>query len=487
MKRIYISVLWGLFFCYPAFAQFDSIVNSFRQEFERFRQDIEQEYRQFKSKNDSVFYLFLKDSWEEFEVLYKELPEPPKPVVQPVREKETAPMQHELIPIPADSIELNLKPDDNQEKVPGKKPAEKSDNFGYGVINFDFYGSGLKIAYPGKFQANNQIDEKGIQLFFEKTCNLPVIYDLIEELQQIKKQMRLNDWGYFKLVEETIREIEPTGHQQVLLAWIIMLKSGYNVKLGFNTSDLFLMFPSDEEVYSSYYFIIDDISYYIHARLEEGKSFPRIRVHKANYPGSKKFSMQLYEIPLLGDQLEEKGVFYKGNKINITINKSLAQFYADYPHCDLKVYFSAPISTGILKPLEDYFQTGFSDKTNAEKVAILLSFVQNSFEYKTDGDQFGSEKYFFPDEVFIHPFSDCEDRSVLFARLVRYFTGNTVVGLDFPGHVNTAVLFDEEIEGTFITLNDRKFMVCDPTYQNAPVGYLDTRYKKYQPKVIICD
>ena len=71
-----------------------------------------------------------------------------------------------------------------------------------------------------------------------------------------------------------------------------------------------------------------------------------------------------------------------------------------------------------------------------EFVGILLNFVQTSFDYQTDEEQFGREKYFYPEEILAYPFCDCEDRAAFFARLVRNLTGLEVVGLDYPGPVS---------------------------------------------------
>jgi hypothetical protein len=134
--------------------------------------------------------------------------------------------------------------------------------------------------------------------------------------------------------------------------------------------------------------------------------------------------------------------------------------------------------------LSTFFQPDFQEKTDKQKVAVLLEFVQKAFQYKTDMDQFKYEKYFFPDELFLYPYSDCEDRSVLFARLVKQFTRLECIGLDYPGHINTAIFFGDETEGTTITHNNRKFSVCDPTFSNAPIGYLAPEYKDFQPEII---
>ena len=123
-------------------------------------------------------------------------------------------------------------------------------------------------------------------------------------------------------------------------------------------------------------------------------------------------------------------------------------------------------------------------KTETDKVAFLLDFVQNKFEYKTDREQFGREKFFFPDELLFYPFSDCEDRSVLFSYLVRWFVGYDVIGLKYSKHMATAVAFPGEVFGDHIEYNGINFTVCDPTFTNAPIGMTMTEYEGVSPFII---
>ena len=150
----------------------------------------------------------------------------------------------------------------------------------------------------------------------------------------------------------------------------------------------------------------------------------------------------------------------------------------------MEVYFSSPLSEIVLSSLENYFKPLFSDLNDKQKVAVLLEFTQEAFAYQSDKDQFAREKYFFPDELFFYPFSDCEDRAVLFIKLVRHFTHLNCIALDYPGHVNTAINFKEDTIGMFITVKGAKFVVCDPTYINAPIGYLPDEFKGIIPKII---
>ena len=432
----------------------------------------------------------MKDSWEEFEVFYNEKKEPPKPVVQP-EVKEQKPVPQEITPSPSDSTKtINHQPErlkKTPKKEPQPRPAEPTENFGRAWLDFDFYGTNTRTFLPGNLPDIKQIDEENIRSYFIKASNLVAVTDLVRELKETQKRMRLNDWGYYKLVEQTSKMIASSANRQTLFSWVVLLKSGFNVKAGYTKNDIYLMLPAHEEIFSSYFLNVDGTPYYIQTDSGKNDPLPRIKVHRANYPENSAFSLRIHELPLVGNNPVKKKLYYNKDTLQFNSNKWLADYYNDYPLCDMAVYFSAPLSNEVLKPLSTYFNKTFQGKTDRKKVALLLNFVQNAFAYKTDGDQFGREKYFFPDEVFYYPFSDCEDRSVLFAKLVNHFTHYNCIGLDFPGHVNTAIAFDEETDGTTIEFKGKKYTICDPTYGNAPVGYLDARYEKFQPGIIIFD
>ena len=48
--------------------------------------------------------------------------------------------------------------------------------------------------------------------------------------------------------------------------------------------------------------------------------------------------------------------------------------------------------------------------------------------------------------------------------------GLEVVFLHYEGHLATAVAFSEEISGDHIKIKGKKYLICDPTYINAPIG-----------------
>ena len=89
-----------------------------------------------------------------------------------------------------------------------------------------------------------------------------------------------------------------------------------------------------------------------------------------------------------------------------------------------------------------------------------------------------------PEETLLYPYSDCEDRSILFSFLVNNLTGLKVVGLDYPEHIATAVKFNTPVKGDAINHNGARYVVCDPTYINADVGMTMPKYKRGPVSVI---
>ena len=101
--------------------------------------------------------------------------------------------------------------------------------------------------------------------------------------------------------------------------------------------------------------------------------------------------------------------------------------------------------------------------------------------------QFDREKFLFPEETIFYPYSDCEDRSIIFAFLVTRLLGLEVVGLDYPGHIATAVLFTGDVDGDSVVYKNKKHIICDPTYINANYGECMPQFKNVSPEIIPVD
>ena len=190
-----------------------------------------------------------------------------------------------------------------------------------------------------------------------------------------------------------------------------------------------------------------------------------------------------------GDNVEKRNLTFDYNgKIRVIeadYEQSRVDFLNTYPQLDLEVYFSSEVGETAESPLLQQLADEIEGIDEQEAVNFLLRFVQTSFKYSTDEKQFGKENYLFPEETIYYPYSDCEDRSVLFAWLVRRLLNLEVVGLNYPGHVATAVQMKHHVEGDYVTYKGKRYTVTDPTYINATAGMTMPDYRNTKPGVIL--
>ena len=56
--------------------------------------------------------------------------------------------------------------------------------------------------------------------------------------------------------------------------------------------------------------------------------------------------------------------------------------------------------------------------------------------------------------------------------------------LNFPKHLATAVHFNEKVAGSYLTVDDKTYIICDPTFIGAAVGRCAKEYKEIEPRVV---
>ena len=62
-----------------------------------------------------------------------------------------------------------------------------------------------------------------------------------------------------------------------------------------------------------------------------------------------------------------------------------------------------------------------------------------------------------------------------------------VVRLDYSGHIATAVRFSRAMSGDYLTIDNRTFTICAPTYIGARIGMAMDDFKQTKAKVIFID
>lgn len=352
-----------------------------------------------------------------------------------------------------------------------------------------------KIVYGGlAFYLNNSLNRKcslnglnenAIADAYEALCNSDY-KPLLADCAQIRKDLRLNDWGVFTLVRQVADTYCGTANESIVMQQFLLNEMGYKARMARKaTEDKMMLFvATDCSIYAHPYITLNGQNYYNLSGNNEQCQF--YMCQKDSPKAKNSVGMQLKEAPLFPGTVVSSTHQATGSaaKVTVDVPKALMDFYKDYPQCDYSVYFNAPVNAAMENRILSSLAPLVQGRNEADAANILINFVQTAFQYQTDGQQFGYEKPFFVEELFYYPYSDCEDRAMLFSYLVRKLLGLDVVLLDYPEHIATAVRFNGNVSGDYLMVNGRKYIVCDPTYIGASIGMTMPRYKTVSAKVL---
>lgn len=352
-----------------------------------------------------------------------------------------------------------------------------------------------KIVYGGlAFYLNNSLNRKcslnglnenAIADAYEALCNSDY-KPLLADCAQIRKDLRLNDWGVFTLVRQVADTYCGTANESIVMQQFLLNEMGYKARMARKaTEDKMMLFvATDCSIYAHPYITLNGQNYYNLSGNNEQCQF--YMCQKDSPKAKNSVGMQLKEAPLFPGTVVSSTHQAKGSAARVTVDvpKALMDFYKDYPQCDYSVYFNAPVNVAMENRILSSLAPLVQGRNEADAANILINFVQTAFQYQTDGQQFGYEKPFFVEELFYYPYSDCEDRAMLFSYLVRKLLGLDVVLLDYPEHIATAVRFNGNVSGDYLMVNGWKYTVCDPTYIGASIGMTMPRYKTVSAKVL---
>jgi hypothetical protein len=302
--------------------------------------------------------------------------------------------------------------------------------------------------------------------------------------------MQLNDWGYYQLLDCMAQAVYAgEDNQRKLLVWFLLCKSGYGAQVGYDQGQVYLLLPTGDALYGIPFFTLEGKRFYAVSAAGKAEPVENLSTYDGSYPGADQaLGVRMASPPRLDEVAAERTLVfqYSGTirQIPVQLNRNDVAFFADYPQTEYEVYFAASPSPATDQSLLRSLQPLVAGKTETEAVNLLLTFVQTALAYRTDDQQFGREKPLFPDETLFYPFSDCEDRAILFAYLVHRLVGLDVVGLSYPGHVATAVRFSNPVEGAHVVYEIIDYAVCDPTYIGAEAGMCMPQTIGVTPRVI---
>ncbi|MEG1580749.1 MAG: hypothetical protein RR386_05770 [Bacteroidaceae bacterium] len=308
---------------------------------------------------------------------------------------------------------------------------------------------------------------------------------LLKDILSVKSEMRLNDWGMYQLVKSVADTYCATANESIVMQQFLLNEMGYKARIARKTNDnkLVLYVAPDCQLFGSIYIVLNGQKYY---DLNSTNPYQFFMCQLDSPKAKNTIDMHLKSAPVFSGEHATVTRQAKGSatKATVSVSKKLMDFYKSYPQCDYGVYANAGVASEVEEKLLSSLSAYVSGKSEVEAANLLINFVQTGFEYERDELQFGYEKPFFVEELFYYPYSDCEDRSILFAYLVRKLMKRDVVFLDYPEHIATAVCFNENVGGDYIMVEGKKYTVCDPTYVGATIGMTMPQFKQVAAKVL---
>ena len=483
MKRFVVIIFSILLTSVNSIAQ-----NSLIDEYRNFNQQATKRYTDFRHECNNKYVEFLKQSWEYYKAA-PVIPVPKEEEVPPVviiEEERETPIEENVIPhdevIPVPEVEPQPQPIEPIKPIP--VIAEK-------WFEFPFFNTMMKVRADDthKFKLSSlngeHIAETWEKLMTDKYDNM-----LIDCLS-IREEYKLCDWAYLLMLLHFTGEFLESENEMILLTAYLYSQSGYKMRLGLDSKGLTILFGTNHQIYGLPYFDIDGDYYYpLNGGSEE------MQIADYAFPNEKYLSLMVTNEPLL-NRNESKPRNYTGKgyktEAKCSVNTNLVEFFDSYPSSQLDnnpltrwaIYANTPLDATIKQSLYPALGEAMDGKSYPEAADILLDFVQTAFVYEYDDKVWGGDRPFFAEESLYYPYCDCEDRSILFSRLVRDLLELDVILVYYPGHLATAVKFNEPLKGDYIQLGEDKYLVCDPTYIGASIGMTMPDMDNKSAKVIL--
>ena len=500
---------------------FDEYRRRMQSEFGQYKSDKEREFKEYRDRINAEFAEFMRQAWPEYKSKPAEpvpdRPEPPAPVVKkpdtppsndpiPFDEvkpapKPVAPPQPAVpLPKPEPQPEPEPQPGPNSGPQPAKPGAPSAPSVPSSpssprpakpdrpAFAFTFYGAKCEVPLESshRFTLSGAGEEAVADGWMALSSDdyLPVVAQCMD----YRDKLHLPDWGYVRFVEQLTTAFFPASqtNEARLMQMYILTQSGYKVRIARVGSKLVLLLPSKEVIYQYPYLNIGGVNYYL---VDTSLGQTSLNVFNREFPKEQDFSLRIAELPALPvsgtspRHLQSK--LDKELAAEVSVNRGLIAFYNDYPVSSCwDIYANASLSSRAKEQLYPALRNSIAGKSKPAAANILLHFVQTAFDYATDDKQFGTERPLFADETLFYPYSDCEDRAILYSILVRELLGLDVVLLHYPGHLATAVCFDTEVTGDYMMIAGKRYTVCDPTYINADIGQAMPQFKQTAAKVI---
>jgi len=436
--------------------------NDFRKEFDSFLKSNQEDFQKFVDDNNALFAGMLDKAWESFS--------PDEDTLSTMISGKYC-IEEESGAI-LNFSNLNL-------SRPCSSPSFE--------ISISLFGKTLQLRVPENITDIHLggTDEHSVSVFWRRLSSVELT-QLYSDIQKETSSLCLNDWGLYNLVYTLSDKLYPANSsERSLLTTFLLSNIGIRCKISKANERLIPLVATKQHIYKKKYISIGSERYFI---FENCASIKEIKTYKDNYTSPTHLADLQISTPVTESNKDDITYLYFSSRVFedtfcLPISSFTTRYLDSFPQMDVVVYAKSEVDRELKQALCNSIRPKLKNLRPLESVNLLLSFLQNDFDYKEDTNQFGREKVFFCEENFIFPFNDCEDRSILFAFLVKELLDLDVALLSYSDHVSTAVALPEQIAGDSIRVGDRNFYICDPTFLGAVAGNTIPRYRSQTPEI----
>lgn len=493
---LYISLLM----CVPtAKAQIDDI--SAEEELQRmeskqsesfsgFVRRVNKEYDDFRRRANKEYASFMEQVWPEIRLnepvrLPKEEDVKPQPYKDDGKPLEDFAIKIEVVPV----IKQELP---QPQPIAPIKPDESDKDY----TNLPYYGTQMmvRLGKINSFRLKGN-EEKHIADGFRKLTGKDCD-NLIFDCLKLRKDHKLCDWAYYKLLQTVSESAFAKGsNEAVLMLGVLLNQSGYDIRFGKDpdNGELHLLICTDAYIPGAFSSDRNNKTYLI----LDGYKKNRLQVFERSYPKEQFLQLGVSQLPLLAQNLsEQRTIAIKEYKLSadVAMNKNLINFFNECPNfwtdndfmTRWAYYANTPVSPEIRETLYPQLRAFISNIPEVQAAGMLLTWLQFGLTYEFDNTVWGTDRAFFAEETLFYPFCDCEDRAILYSHLVRDLLGLDVVLVFYPGHLATAVNFKTtQPRGDYFMLDGKRFTIADPTLEGGSIGMTMPGMDKTKAKVIL--
>ncbi len=464
--------------------------NPARKAFDEFKQAQAQDYQDFRRQANEKYGEFAEAAWKWFRAdapIPKPKDDPTPPIVAPDDDNQQK-IPHE---VPIDTVTVPPLPKPQPQPITPVTPTPpKQEKF----LEFSYFGTPCKLRTGelGSLSVSNATNSELASAWRHLVNNADV---LLSDCLSARQDLNLCDWAYYCLLEQATEQLYGARTNQQALAMAYLFgNSGYALRLVRVNGRLYLFFGTDHMVCEMPGFLVGGLRYYTMGDMPE-----RFEVYELGFPKEQPMSLLVPNLPAFAKtptaNRQLKNNRSNGLDVTVSTNKNLINFYDTYPTSFTDndqitrwaMYANTPASDEMRENLYPSLRQQLAGLEPFEAVSRMLHWMQYAFEYGYDTKIWGGDRAFFPDETLYYPYQDCEDRAILFTRIVRDLVGLPCVLVYYPDHLASAVSFDDvaDVQGDYLTLKGRKFIICDPTYIGAAIGRTMPKMDNASAKAIL--